>query len=108
MPEEVLAQRMRNIGDPRLPTQSEVDNHNITHVPYRNWCPHCVRGRGKDLDHRRSVDDDHKVQEFSLDYCFMSDEGTDRVTILVGRERTTGMTMATVVPAIGVHPVMWR
>ena len=42
--------RMRNIGDPRLPSRKEVEDHYLTHVPYRNWCPHCVRGRGKDLD----------------------------------------------------------
>ena len=33
VPEEGVGQRMRSIGDPRLPTQAEVDNHNITHVP---------------------------------------------------------------------------
>ena len=101
VPNEGVGQRMRNIGDPRLPTQAEVDNHNITHVPYRNWCPHCVRGRGKDLDHRRSVDENRYVHEFSFDYCFMGNDGGSKVTILVGRERTTGMTMATVVPAKG-------
>ena len=52
VPETGIGGRMRSIGDPRLPTQAEVDDHNITHMPYRNWCPHCVRGRGKDLDHR--------------------------------------------------------
>ena len=101
VPEEGAVRRMRNIGDPRLPTRAEVDNHNITHVPYRNWCPHCVRGRGKDLDHRRSVEDERRVQEFAFDYCFMGDDGGAKVTILAGRERTTGMTMATVVPAKG-------
>ena len=49
VPETGIGGRMRSIGDPRLPTQAEVDNHNITHVPYRNWCPHCVRGQGKDF-----------------------------------------------------------
>ena len=96
MPDEGGAQRMRNIGDPRLPTQQEVDNHNITHVPYRNWCAHCVRGRGRDLDHRRSVEDPRRMLEFSFDYCFMGDAGEERVTILVGRERSIGMSMASV------------
>lgn len=62
VPEEGAERRMRNIGDPRLPTKAEVDAHNVTHVPYRNWCPHCVRGRGKDLDHRRSADEDRRVR----------------------------------------------
>ena len=101
VPDAGEAKRMRNIGDPRLPTQQEVDSHNITHVPYQNWCPHCVRGCGRDLDHRRSVEDSRRMLEFSFDYCFMGDAGEERVTILVGRERSTGMSMASVVPAKG-------
>ena len=93
--------RMRNIGDPRLPTQREVDAHYLTHVPYRNWCPHCVRGRGKDLDHRKSLDEDRCLREFSFDYCFVGDEKGAKITVLVGRERVTGMTMASVVPVKG-------
>ena len=33
MPNEEGVGRMRNIGDPRLPTQREVDEHKVTHVP---------------------------------------------------------------------------
>ena len=90
--------RMRNIGDPRLPSRKEVEDHYLTHVPYRNWCPHCVRDRGKDLDHRKSVEEDRRIREFSFDYCFRGDEKGARITVLVGRERVTGMTMASVVP----------
>ena len=92
---------LRNIGDPRLPDAREVEEHNLTHVPYRNWCPHCVMGRGKDLDHRRSIEDARRVREFSFDYFFPGDEHGRKVTVLAGRERMTGMTMAAVVPAKG-------
>ena len=91
----------RNLGDPRFPSQKEVDEHYLTHVLYRNWCPRCVRGRGKDLDHRRSIDEDRKVREFSFDYCFPGDEKGSKITVLVGKERVTGMTMASVVPVKG-------
>ena len=93
--------RIRRLGDPRLPSAKEVEEHYLTHVPYRNWCPHCVRGRGKDLDHRRAIEDERKIREFSFDYCFPGDEKGFRLTVLVGRERTTGMTMASVVPVKG-------
>ena len=92
---------MKKLGDPRLPSEREIEEHNFTHVPYRNWCPHCVRGRGKDLDHRRSTEDDRRIREFSFDYFFPGDERGKRVTVLAGRERMTGMTMAAVVPAKG-------
>ena len=30
---------------PELPNQEEVDKHfAATHVPYRSWCAHCVKG----------------------------------------------------------------
>ena len=93
--------RLKKIGDPRLPSQKEVEEHYLTHMPYRNWCPHCVRGRGKDLDHRRAVEEERKIREFSFDYCFPGDDTGFKVTILVGRERVTGMTMASVVPVKG-------
>ena len=93
--------RWKTIGDPRLPSQKEVEEHYLTHVPYRNWCPHCVRGRGKDLDHRKSTDEDRRVREFSFDYCFPGDEKGTKITVLVGKERVTGMTMACVVPMKG-------
>ena len=66
---EEEGRKLRSIGDPRLPSPREVEEHNLAHVPYRNWCPHCVRGRGKDLDHRRALDEDRNVSEFSFDYC---------------------------------------
>ena len=64
---------MRRLVDPRLPTEEEKKIHDLTHIPYRNWCPHCVRGRGKDLDHRKGVEEERGLSEFSFDYCFPGD-----------------------------------
>ena len=41
------------------------------------------------------------LPEFSFDYCFPGNELGYKVTVLVGRERTTGMNMATVLPTKG-------
>ena len=92
---------MQKLTDPRRPTQAEVDDHNRTHLPYRNWCPHCVQGKGKDLDHRKSAEEERGLNEFSFDYCFPGNEFGFKLTVLVGRERASGMTMATVVPMKG-------
>ena len=40
----------------------------------RSWCPHCVRGGGKDLDHRKAMEEDRRIREFSFGYCFPGDE----------------------------------
>ena len=38
---------LRGLADPRKPSQKEVDEHELTHLPYRNWCDICVKYKGK-------------------------------------------------------------
>ena len=40
---------VKKILDPMLPSRAEVREHDLTHLPYRNWCPHCIKGNGKEL-----------------------------------------------------------
>ena len=40
-PEEATRPKLTKV--PRQPTQEEVDEHMATHLPFRDWCPHCVR-----------------------------------------------------------------
>eukprot|EP00971_Amphidinium_carterae_P058038 1147824-Amphidinium_carterae.1 len=35
------------------PTQQEIDEHNLTHLPYRDGCKHCVQGKNKSQHHQR-------------------------------------------------------
>ena len=28
------------------PTKAEIYEHEVTHLPYRSWCKHCVHGKG--------------------------------------------------------------
>ena len=75
---------IKKILDPRLPTQAEVDEHNLTHLPYRNWCPICVQAKGKDMDHRSAVDKQRGLSEYCFDYCFPGDEKKNKLTVLGG------------------------
>ena len=79
----------------------EVEEHRLTHLPYRNWCTICVKAKGKDLDHRKVVTEDRGVSEYAFDYCFPGDEFGYKLTILAGRERLTGLNFATAVPTKG-------
>ena len=94
------SQVIRKMVDPRLPTQKEVDEHNLTHLPYRNWCPICIKAKGKDMDHIL-VDKERKVSEYCFDYCFPGDEFGYKMTVLVGKERLSGMKFAITVPMKG-------
>ena len=30
------------------PSEAEVEQHELTHLPFRSWCRHCVHDKGKE------------------------------------------------------------
>ena len=71
------------------------------HIPYRNWCPVCVRAKGKEMGHMRGEENERGLPEYSWDYCFPGDEMGYKWVVLVGRERGSKGWMATTVPMKG-------
>ena len=65
--EDEEAPPRRILRDPGEPTKAEWDSHRVDHIPFRSWCPHCVRGRGTGLQHRR-IKEENRVQIFGFDY----------------------------------------
>ena len=62
--------KLRVVGKP--PSQRELEEHVVTHIPYRNWCKHCVSGRGQSDHHRKQLADrDQEVPVVSIDYAFL-------------------------------------
>ena len=45
------AQPARPANVPVLPSEAEVERHELTHLPFRSWCRHCVHAKGKDSPH---------------------------------------------------------
>ena len=94
----VVAQgeRARPLPQPRLPSRQEVQEHELTHIPYRSWCVHCVRGAGRSDAHRRRArqGEEQKAQHmttWSIDYAFMIDNCdlcTREVVDRVGWDKT--------------------
>ena len=65
----------KKINDPRQPTEEERRQHEMTHLPYRSWCRHCVKGRGKNAPHKKQ-DDEGELHEVHFDYAFMGTRRT--------------------------------
>ena len=92
--EEARAPKIRRA--PRGPTQLEREQHEAAHMPYRDWCAHCVRGAGESTPHKRKVVDAEaeleKIPRMVLNYHFMStrdaENGTDPV--LAMKDESTG------------------
>ena len=72
---EEEAEMQRPLRDPGMPTRREILEHNLTHIPPRPWCPHCVKGKGKDSPSLRlkGVYAESLVPRVRMDYCFLTE-----------------------------------
>ena len=102
--DNMVCQPCEPMIEPKVPTAAEIIAHNITHLPYRSWCPHCVAARRPNSHHARSKAEDRKASPLLVaDYCFMKDNNDDDiVTVLVVRLYPAKAILATVCPAKGV------
>ena len=86
------------------PNQKEKDDHERTHVPFRNWCKHCVFGRAKSASHEKDKEEEKGTPKISWDYMYMKDRGIklteeeNGLPILVGIDSSSKMLFANVVP----------
>ena len=64
---------------PNLPTEEERRAHEVSHVPYRSWCPACVAGRGRSDRHAVATEaEEHTKPVVSMDYCYLCSEKKTR------------------------------
>ena len=95
---------------PRTPSRQEALEHACTHVPFRSWCPHCVRGKAKSGVHRSnggSAASDKPVVAF--DYAFLGerpiedpDDAEPHIKVLVGRDSHARVYWSCPVPQKGL------
>jgi hypothetical protein len=106
------ARRAKGLPTPYTPTETERQLHNLTHLPYRDWCTHCVNGKGKEAQHRKLGTD--RTPTVQLDYQFITqpkrplqpDEQPDAanshiITVLVAVATLTGLALEAVVNSKG-------
>lgn len=68
---------------PSQPTQTEWEQHQATHTPYRAWCPHCAAARAVRRQHPKHGRIGHVVPDvdghkdgpikISIDYMYLHD-----------------------------------
>ena len=78
--EDIVAEASANARRaPKEPTEAEKSKHEATHIPYRSWCKHCVRGRGRCKPHssKRRNHEDAAIPKISMDYFFLGGEDSD-------------------------------
>ena len=105
----------KSLPAPYTPSRQERMEHDLTHVPYRSWCPHCVRGKALALGHyaRKPMDEEEmRVPLVALDYAFLKKTGVDEsgtpeigeVTTMVVKDRRSKCTFPIPVPQKGIDP----
>ena len=100
--EEASIRRPRN---PSEPTPEEKEKHWAVYLPYRSWCPVCVKARGREDPHRAQTERkaDLELPQISMDNAERGndqEEGEAR-KLLVGRDRQSKFTFCHLVKCKG-------
>ena len=100
------ALKPRVVPSPIEPTKQEREIHNLTHLPYRSWCPICVRAKGKQTPHRKGGSTKPLIQ---VDFAFVSipEDPKSQATILTGIDVRTQMCMAVQIPSKGYKSIRY-
>ena len=100
------ARTAKSLTLPKAPTNvAEVKAHSVTHMPHRDWCAHCVRGRGRAARHFNESDA-AELPRLSTDYLFPGQKEDKRPLTGISFYDNASMRMAlTILPRKGVdHP----
>ena len=107
---------------PGQPSAIAMAKHKCTHIPFRSWCKHCVRGRGRDRQHRlitgaEGASNPSAVPRVVMDYGFFStnnqgedcedDVGTIKMTMLIVKETMCGSVWGYCVRHKGILQEPW-
>ncbi len=69
----------KTLKSPVKPSAEAIERHFATHLPYRNWCPVCVKAKAIEDAHRRGankLDEDDKgaIPVMIMDYSSLNEE----------------------------------
>ncbi len=68
---EEEADELKHAKDIARSSHGTVEQHRVTHVPYRSWCKQCVMGRGVGKPHA-TVTGESSVPIVGMNYFYMT------------------------------------
>ena len=90
------AHRAIGLRQPQQPTPQQIAEHNVTHLPYRNWCPICVQGKGRQDNYKKQQSRQPIIQ---VDFAYIkSQQDPKTIPVLTAVDVTTQLCMAVLVP----------
>lgn len=102
-PAQEEGQEARPLVRPHQPTPEMIAAHEISHVPYRNWCRACVAGRGRAYSHRPSTQTS-STPVVSMDYLYFNEPSSgSSLPTLVLRDGMSKAIFSHLLPAKGTQ-----
>ena len=75
---------------------SKIAEHNLTHLPYRNWCSVCVQGKGRQDNYKKQQSRQPVIQ---VDFAYIkSQQDPKTIPVLTAVDVTTQLCRAVMVP----------
>ena len=72
MPDSEAPPKVKAKKIPAQVTLAEWNDHQMLHLPFRSWCPHCIAGKAKEDPHRRQGEEDPSgVCKWCANYFFL-------------------------------------
>jgi hypothetical protein len=56
---------------PVKPGRQEIEDHERSHIPFRSWCAHCMRGKAKASPHPGGQETARQKPIVSIDYAYL-------------------------------------
>ena len=96
---ESSARRPKGLPAPGEPTLTERREYELTLLPFRSWCPTCIRAKSKQ-NHSRTLKTKQPV--IQLDYAFLDDNSENpQVRLVTAIDLFSGLGLSYVVPSKG-------
>ena len=84
----------KSLKSPILPSAEDVEDHfRQGHVDYRDWCPVCVKSKGREDPHRRDAqepEDKTGLPIVSLDYQVLNEDTPTEQRLIIGKDESSG------------------
>jgi hypothetical protein len=67
--EEAVRARARSTG--AVPSEKELEEHNLDYAAFRTWRPHCVKGRAESYGHAEKAQNEGEAPTVGVGYTHM-------------------------------------
>ena len=76
--EDEEVEPMRTAASPVLPPAADIEEHRMTHMPYRPWCTECNQGRGLGEQRGAHVGQEHSIPLVGVDFWYITTGGVKK------------------------------